>query len=435
MRVSLSGIFGKKGGLTAMALIVALGGTVSAPSVLPGNQAALAASFSSSTHERLSRYGEWRTSSRFGQVWVPTVQAGWRPYTVGHWVWTDDGWYWQSDEPFGWVVFHYGRWAFDQDIGWVWIVGNDWAPAWVVWRESDEDVGWVPAPPPTVVVEDDWWSFVPVAAIGAAAILPVLRPVSDNVTYVRNTTIINENITVNNYRGAGTVRVGNSVVPVNAGPPLSRLPGNVVKSVRAAKVVPPSSGAIATAHLDPSKGAVIKTSGVRLNPAAQPSGLVKSNTAPAPATAAQQPSNPGAGPKKPVGATTSAQNGKKLPTVAAGARTPATPSVLKTPQHPVKAVSAAAQKPVAVSRHVTNAGVASQQLLLQRRAALQQQRKLASAQLHARQAAKHQQAMAMHERSTAHAQAKVVARHAMAPAQARRAAKCDPHDPRCKRPG
>ncbi|MEI5678037.1 MULTISPECIES: DUF6600 domain-containing protein [unclassified Mesorhizobium] len=424
-----------------MALIGALIGVSVAPLTSPGNQVVQAATFSVSTHERLSRYGEWRMSSRFGQVWVPTVQTGWRPYTVGHWVWTDDGWYWQSDEPFGWVVFHYGRWAFDRDLGWVWVSGNDWAPAWVVWRESDENVGWVPAPPPTVVVEDDWWSFAPVAAIGAVAILPLLRPVSDNVTYVRNTTIINENITVNNYRRAGTVRVGNTVVPVNAGPPLSRLPSTVVKSVRAAKVVPPSSGSIAAAHLDPSKGAVIKTSAAKLNPGAQPPVLAKSNSAsvPASSTAAQQPANSSAGPKKPVGATVSAQNRKKVPTAttkpAAIAGVPAGPSVLKTPQHPVKVVNAAASKPAAVNRHVTTAGVTSQQLLLQRRAALQQRRKVASAQQQARQAAKHQQAMAMHERPMVHAQAQAMAGHGMAPAQARRVAKCNPHDPRCKRPG
>ncbi len=423
MRVSLSGIFGKKGHLTAMALIVALGGTITAPSVLPGNQAAMAASFSSSTHERLSRYGEWRTSSRFGEVWVPTVQTGWRPYTVGHWVWTDDGWYWQSDEPFGWVVFHYGRWAFDQDIGWVWIAGNDWAPAWVVWRESDEDIGWVPAPPPTVVVEDDWWSFVPVAAIGAVAILPVLRPVSDNVVIVRNTTIINENITVNNYRGAGTVRLGNTVVPVNAGPPLSRLPGSVVSSVRAAKVVPPKSGAIAAAHLDPSKAAVIKASAVRPMPA-QPQTPVKPGTSTA---SAAQNANPAVVQKKPAGVNASAQNNNKAPVVPAKPVSPAGPAVAAS--GPVKPV------PPVVNKHVVNTNAAPHQLLMQRQAALLQQRKTAQAKalIARQQAVKRQQAMVTHARTEAYAQA--MSHRPTRQMQAKRVVKCGPHDPRCKRAG
>ncbi|MFD2058744.1 DUF6600 domain-containing protein [Mesorhizobium calcicola] len=112
--------------------------------------------------ERLSGYGGWRTSSRFGDVWFPTVRAEWRPYTEGRWVWTDDGWYWQSAEPFGDVVYHYGRWAYDSDFGWVWIAGDQWAPAWVVWRQGGDDVGWAPAPPDVDVAFDDaWWCFVP----------------------------------------------------------------------------------------------------------------------------------------------------------------------------------------------------------------------------------------------------------------------------------
>jgi hypothetical protein len=44
----------------------------------------------------LEPYGAWRHHRRFGEVWVPASRArDWRPYTVGHWVYTDAcGWYW-----------------------------------------------------------------------------------------------------------------------------------------------------------------------------------------------------------------------------------------------------------------------------------------------------------------------------------------------------
>jgi hypothetical protein len=63
----------------------------------------------------LEPYGTFRRVARWGEVWVPNVATDWRPYTIGRWVYSDDfGWYWVSDAPeapWGWVVFHYGRWV------------------------------------------------------------------------------------------------------------------------------------------------------------------------------------------------------------------------------------------------------------------------------------------------------------------------------------
>jgi hypothetical protein len=61
----------------------------------------------------LEPHGRWQISSRWGEVWVPANRPrDWRPYTVGHWVYTDDwGWYWiedQSEAVWGMIVFHYG---------------------------------------------------------------------------------------------------------------------------------------------------------------------------------------------------------------------------------------------------------------------------------------------------------------------------------------
>ncbi|MDR3626991.1 MAG: hypothetical protein P4L45_09170, partial [Ignavibacteriaceae bacterium] len=75
------------------------------------------------------------------------MQHGWSPYRYGHWIWTDDGWYWDSDEPYGNIVYHYGRWYNDDYYGWIWVPDNEWAPAWVEWRYNDNYIGWAPLTP------------------------------------------------------------------------------------------------------------------------------------------------------------------------------------------------------------------------------------------------------------------------------------------------
>ncbi|MFZ0427114.1 MAG: DUF6600 domain-containing protein [Acidobacteriota bacterium] len=96
----------------------------------------------------LQPYGNWIWAAGFGWAWQPTdIDVGWRPYTLGHWAYTDDGWTWVSNWQWGWACFHYGRWAFDTDYGWIWVPGMDWGPAWVVWRTGGDWIGWAPLPP------------------------------------------------------------------------------------------------------------------------------------------------------------------------------------------------------------------------------------------------------------------------------------------------
>ena len=45
---------------------------------------------------------------------------------------------WASEEPFGWATYHYGRWGYSDRMGWFWVPGNRWAPAWVAWRQHDD---------------------------------------------------------------------------------------------------------------------------------------------------------------------------------------------------------------------------------------------------------------------------------------------------------
>ncbi len=107
---------------------------------------------------QLSPYGTWVNVAGYGQCWQPAVAPGWRPYCDGgHWVYTDSGWFWQSDYAWGGIAFHYGRWTYT-NVGWVWVPGYDYAPAWVVWRHADDDgyVGWAPLPPGALFIDGSW---------------------------------------------------------------------------------------------------------------------------------------------------------------------------------------------------------------------------------------------------------------------------------------
>jgi len=123
-----------------------------APLVLPSPAPVLPAAPAVSLdtfQPQLAPYGAWIQVPGIGLCWQPAVvlaDPAWRPYFDGGcWTYTDAGWSWQSDYPWGGVVFHYGRWSRFNG-GWVWVPGYDWAPAWVCWREADGYCGWAPLP-------------------------------------------------------------------------------------------------------------------------------------------------------------------------------------------------------------------------------------------------------------------------------------------------
>jgi hypothetical protein len=98
----------------------------------------------------LTPYGSWVDVEGYGRCWRPTVvtyDTGWRPYCDrGQWVYTDCGWYWNSDYSWG-ITFHYGRWFQHPRMGWCWWPNTVWAPSWVSWRSCDDYCGWAPLPP------------------------------------------------------------------------------------------------------------------------------------------------------------------------------------------------------------------------------------------------------------------------------------------------
>ncbi|MEK0445118.1 MAG: hypothetical protein RLZZ399_439 [Verrucomicrobiota bacterium] len=119
-------------------------------------------------YEDLHRYGTWLDTREYGVVWQPraaVTRREWRPYTEGRWVCSDRGWTWISDEPFGWACYHYGRWALLKGRGWIWIPGDEWAPAWVVWHETPQHLGWAPMPPETLAYRGSHWGNVDVHEI------------------------------------------------------------------------------------------------------------------------------------------------------------------------------------------------------------------------------------------------------------------------------
>jgi hypothetical protein len=124
-------------------------------------------------HEQLAPHGRWVVAGSFGDCWVPSgVATGWAPYVDGDWVYTDYGWTWESDDPWGDIPYHYGTWAWTADYGWVWVPGTVWAPSWVTWAWTDDFIGWCPVPVsfgltasgffgPAVVVSQRNFVFVP----------------------------------------------------------------------------------------------------------------------------------------------------------------------------------------------------------------------------------------------------------------------------------
>src|SRR5882724_1601742 len=168
-------------------------------------------------YDPLAASGAWVDVRPYGQCWHPArVEAGWRPYTVGHWEWTDVGWYWVSDEPWAWACYHYGSWVYDPNYSWVWIPGTEWAPAWVTWRESDDYIGWAPCGPGGIALSPTWFVFTDVHHFHNH-----FRPSS---LIVNNTTIINRTRVIGSVtRETRTIEGTSQRIAVSQGPRPERI--------------------------------------------------------------------------------------------------------------------------------------------------------------------------------------------------------------------
>ena len=161
-------------------------------------------------YDALQPYGDWVYIPTYGYCWEPysgLVGPGWQPYTDGYWAYTDAGWTWMTDEPFGWATYHYGRWMIHAGH-WCWVPGYDWAPAWVSWRQGPQYIGWAPLPPDafwvlslgfgawTDVYYDigpGWYNFVPYQSFACST---SLRPYVVNRSY--NVNFISQSVNITN---------------------------------------------------------------------------------------------------------------------------------------------------------------------------------------------------------------------------------------------
>lgn len=152
-------------------------------------------------YDNLSPYGQWVQDPQYGDVWVPNEGGDFRPYgSRGHWVMTEYGNTWVTDDPWGWAVYHYGRWTYDSYYGWVWIPGYEWAPAWVSWRFGGGYSGWAPLGPGvslTYSCPESWWIFVEPTYMYQSNCIHYWRGPRYNHTYIYRTSIVNNYYTDN----------------------------------------------------------------------------------------------------------------------------------------------------------------------------------------------------------------------------------------------
>jgi hypothetical protein len=167
--------------------------------------------------EDLDSSGQWMPGTEYGDMWFPSVPAGWAPYHNGHWVnhapW---GWVWVEDEPWGYAPFHYGRWV-DYQGRWGWIPGPRaehavWSPALVAFAGGVQVGGgalsvWFPLGPGEAY--RPWYPCSPqyVDRVNISNIQPA-RAVRVQNTYVNVVNVTNvTNITdVNRTVGATAMR-------------------------------------------------------------------------------------------------------------------------------------------------------------------------------------------------------------------------------------
>jgi hypothetical protein len=171
--------------------------------------AAQAVSLSVEFRTALERYGAWQHHPRWGEVWIPSqVARDWQPYTVGHWVYSQDyGWYWAPDDQeadWGLVTYHYGRWVADDRFGWVWIPGTEWGPGWVLWRHGRQHVGWAPLPPDEAIAEyreaPRYWIFVRERDLVAPRITEVILASQEREGFFRDTAVVNRTVVLEDRR-------------------------------------------------------------------------------------------------------------------------------------------------------------------------------------------------------------------------------------------
>ena len=251
----------------------------------------------------LGANGVWFEAGSYGRCWRPAgVAVGWRPYCYGQWVWTDCGWYWESDEPWAWACYHYGWWVYDPVYAWIWVPGIEWGPAWVCCRTGGGYIGWAPLPPRGVTIAVAGPEFVFVQAARFQ------ERVGPSVVIANNTRILQQTTVINNIkRETRTISgSGQQRVVVNEGPGVDMVQRATGKRLATISIREASRRTPVPARLAPAS----RESKAREAPAVGPDGRVRPTpegklplgetkhapVKPAPAERAGPPAKPGSVP-------------------------------------------------------------------------------------------------------------------------------------------
>ena len=203
-------------------------------------------------YEPLNSYGHWVDMADYGRCWVPDrVDRDWRPYTNGHWQRTEAGWYWVSDEPWGWATYHYGRWDWRPETGWLWVPQTQWAPAWVSFHQGGGYTGWAPLHPSARI--RDGGLEAPERSDQDRGLVFVedrrfLEPVRPSTVVVNNTTIINQTVNIT------SIKVVNNTI-INEGPRVAvmeKAGGRTIEAVPARDLRRKQEAAVVAARPIPS---------------------------------------------------------------------------------------------------------------------------------------------------------------------------------------
>jgi len=112
-----------------------------------------------------NNFGEWIWHDIYGNVWRPFTNdyyptGTWQPYYFGQWREINGGLFWVPQESWGWVPYHLGTWIWNKKLGWVWLPGSVFAPAWIDWDFYFGYFSWRPISLfESYYFGNAWWSY------------------------------------------------------------------------------------------------------------------------------------------------------------------------------------------------------------------------------------------------------------------------------------
>lgn len=174
----------------------------------------------------------WKPSPNLGVSASAGESPAFTPYSNGQWIYTSYGWYFKAPTAHEEIIHHYGRWVHSPAMGWIWVPGRVWAPAWVEWREDDENIAWTPVPPSVYLVAGE----VPeIPVYEENYVIVEKKYFVEPVVYKH---IYTDRIIIKNMKRPKGVAVVNNII-INQGPAIleiEKVRGNNINVVKVHKV-------------------------------------------------------------------------------------------------------------------------------------------------------------------------------------------------------